>query len=84
MRLIPPNVSVVCADLDKHPLRSAPSQTGEQLGENFVRSGSIKLLYSQPRTSEECAPLWLVNPKKKKMYICFQNLSSDSKRLEIL
>lgn len=59
MRLIPPNVSVVDADLNKHPpsLSGAhPVRLGEQLGENLVRSGSIKLLYSQPRTSEECAP----------------------------
>lgn len=63
MRLIPPIVSVVDADLDKHPpslsvslSRAHPARLGEQLGENLVRSGSIKLLYSQSRTSDECAP----------------------------
>lgn len=66
MRLIPPNVSVVDADLDKHPplcvsvrlsLSGAhPARLGEQLGEILVRSGTIKLLYSPPRISEECAP----------------------------
>lgn len=42
MRLIPPNVSVVDADLDKHPLRLSgahPVGLGEQLGENLVRFG---------------------------------------------
>lgn len=51
MRLIPPNVSVVDADLDKHPLslslppplslslRSAPSQTGGAVGRKFGAVG---------------------------------------------
>lgn len=89
MRLIPPNVTVVDADLDKHPLprfsrplslsvslsslRSAHSPVQTVKGENFVRSGSIKLLYSQPRTLRGMCAFcgWLIhltnnNNKKKK------------------
>lgn len=61
MRLIRPNVSVVDADLDKHPLslslRSAPSQTGGAVGRKFgavgARSNYFILSREPPR---ECAP----------------------------
>lgn len=41
MRLIPRNVSVVDADLDKHPLplRSAPSHTEGAVGREFGAVG---------------------------------------------
>lgn len=55
-RLIPPNVRVVDAELDEHPLPPSPER--EQSGED-----SIQLLYSQPRTSGERAPF--VNPPQK-------------------
>jgi len=40
MRLIPPNVRVVDADLDKHPLSGAhPAGLGEQFGRKCVAVG---------------------------------------------
>lgn len=93
MRLIPRNVRVVDADLCKHLLsRSlAPERTQPDWGSSWEKiwCGRARLNYfilsrEPPRNVRL---LWLVNPRKrrkKKKKIRFQNLSSDSKRLEIL
>lgn len=71
MRLIRPNVSVVDADLDKHPLSLSPERTQPDWGSSWEKiwcgRGSIKLLYSQPRTSEGMCAFcgWLIPQKKK-------------------
>lgn len=68
MRLIPPNVSVVDADLDKHPLplRSAPSQdwgsSWETIWCGWARLNCFILSCEPPRNVR----LLLIPPKRKK------------------
>lgn len=79
MRLIPPTVSVVDADLDKHPLslflslslRSAPSQTGGAVGRKFGAVGLDQTtLFSTANLRGMCAFCgWLIPKKEEKKSI---------------
>lgn len=87
MRLIPPSVSVVDADLDKHPLplRSAPSQTGGSSWETIWCGWARLNCFIPSREPPRNVRLLLIPQKRKKRNsLRFKNLSCDSKRLEIL